>query len=247
MKRFWLLLALGIGAFVLFALVTLPASVLLSRLDRYGIRAAGVEGTVWRGSAQVLQAANTNIGAVEWDLHAPALLSGRLQAHVKLRRLDGFAETQLSVSPSATHFEQLTASLPLSALPATALPGGWSGTANLKFAELTLQDGWPTEAEGTLEVTDLTGPARRPLNLGGYRVVFPETTGNTEALTGALSDLGGPLQISGKLELNAGRSYLVDGLIAARPDAPRDVVDALQFLGAPDAQGRRPFSLSGTM
>jgi general secretion pathway protein N len=247
MKKWWPLLALGIAAFVLFALLTLPASVVLSRLSGFGIQASGIQGTLWNGSAQVLQVANANVGAVEWDLHLLPLFTARLEADIKVKRSDGFAETEIALSPAAVHFEALTASLPLSTLPAAAFPGGWTGTANLKFARLTLQNGWPVDAEGTLDVLNLTGPARRPANLGGYRVVFEDSANAAGALTGMLSDLGGPLQLTGKIELKPERSYLLDGLIATRPDAPRDIVNALQFLGEPDAQGRRPFSLSGTM
>lgn len=247
MRRWWPSLALGIAAFLAFALFTLPAKVVFSRLESLGVRAGGVEGTIWKGRAQVLQVANAGIGAIEWDVRLLPLFTARVEADVRMKRSDGFAETKVVLSPGALRFEALTASLPLSVLPATALPGGWTGTANLKFAQLKLENGWPVDADGTLDVLNLTGPARRPANLGNYRVVFPPSAATTGTLTGALSDLGGPLQLNGKLELKPDRSYLVDGMIATRPDAPRDVVNALQFLGAPDAQGRRPFSVSGTM
>jgi general secretion pathway protein N len=246
MKKTWPLVALGIIAFLAFAIVTLPARVVLGQLESSGIRAGGVQGTVWKGRAQVLQIADANLGAVDWDLHVLPLFTARLVADLRIKRTDGFAETQVVLSPTSVRFDALTASLPLSALPSSAFRG-WKGTANLKFAALTLRDGWPTAAEGTLDVIDLTGPAQRPFNLGSYRVVFPEAAGDSGVLTGALSDLGGPLQLNGKVELKTDRSYLLDGMIATRPDAPRDIANMLQFLGAPDAQGRRPFSLSGTI
>ena len=247
MKKWWPLLALGIAAFLAFALFTLPANVVLSRLESLGVRTGGVEGTLWKGRAQILQIANANVGAVEWDLHVLPLFTARLVADVRMKRSDGFAETKVALSPAALSFEDLTASLPLSALPAMALPRGWNGTANLKFASLRLENGWPVDAEGTLDVLDLTGPPGRPANLGGYRVVFPESANAAGVLTGTLNDLGGALQLDGKVELKSDRSYLLDGLIATRPGAPREIGDVLQFLGPPDAEGRRQFSLSGTM
>lgn len=246
MKKTWPLLALGIVAFLAFAIVTLPARVVLGQFERFGVRAGGVQGTVWNGRAQVLQVADANLGAVDWKLRPLSLFTARVVADLRVKRSDGFAETRIALSPVSVRFDSLTASLPLSALPSSAFRG-WQGTANLKFSTLALQDGWPSEAEGTLDVLDLTGPAQRPANLGSYRVVFPEAADGSDVLTGALSDLGGPLQVNGKVELKSDRSYLLDGLIATRPDAPRDIVNVLQFLGAPDAEGRRPFSLSGTM
>ena len=100
MKRLWPLAALGIAAYLLFALFTLPASILVSRLAPLGIVAAGVDGTVWKGRAQVLQAGNTHLGSATWDLHPLSLFLARLQADVKLTRTDGFAQTTITAMPS---------------------------------------------------------------------------------------------------------------------------------------------------
>src|SRR5437868_4796303 len=115
MKRLWPLAALGIAAYIVFLLVTLPASVLVSRLAPHGIVAAGVDGTAWEGRAQVVQVGNTNLGSVSWDTHVLALFLARLQADVKLARVDGFAQTTVTVAPGRVDLNALTASLPLSA------------------------------------------------------------------------------------------------------------------------------------
>jgi hypothetical protein len=67
-------------------------------------------------------------------------------------------------------------------------------------------------------------------------------------LKGAISDAGdGPLQVTGTLELKSDRSYKLETLIAARANAPRNLVQTLEFLGPPDEQGRRQFTTEGTM
>jgi hypothetical protein len=38
----------------------------------------------------------------------------------------------------------------------------------------------------------------------------------------------------------------LQGLVAARPSASADLVQNLRFLGSPDAQGRRQFSLESS-
>ena len=249
MKRLWPLVALGVGAFLIFAVVTLPASVVLSRLGSSGVYAGGVSGTIWSGRAQVLQVRGVNVGSVEWKLHPLPLLTAHANADVKVTRIDGFAQTQLSVGPTGTmNFKSLTASLPLSALPPNALPGGWAGTLNGRFQQLTLEQGWPTKVNGTLEVLDLYGPAGKPSKAGSYRIAFDPAASTAEALKGAISDAGdGPLQLNGTVQLKPDRSYVVETLVAARPDAPRNLVQALEFLGPPDAQGRRQFNTEGTL
>jgi general secretion pathway protein N len=248
MKRLWPLIALGVGAFVILALVTFPASAVLSRLGSSGIVASGVSGSIWNGKAQVVQIRGTNIGSVEWDLHVLPLFTLHLHADVKLSRTDGFANTELSVSPAGkVTLEELTASLPLSAINAPELTG-WAGQLNAKFARLTISNGWPTAVDGTLDAVDVTGPPRRPANVGSYRVVFDPATSTAEMLQGAISDAGnGPLQINGTVRLKADRSYEIDALVAARPSAPQNLARGLEFLGPPDAQGRRQFSMAGAL
>lgn len=247
MKRIWPLAALGIVTYLVLAIVTLPASVVLSRLPP-PIATAGIEGTAWNGRAQIVQIGPTQVGSVSWKLRALPLFIGRLSVDLKVARRDGFVDTGLSMplTGGKLTLTDLTASMPLSALPPSAAPGGWTGTINAKMAKLVLENGWPQELAGTADVLDLTGPARKPANIGSYKVIFPpDATG--EELVGALSDQGGPLEIAGNIRLKRDRSYLIEGSIAARPEAGSSITDSLRFLGEPDAQGRRPFSLAGTM
>jgi hypothetical protein len=52
--------------------------------------------------------------------------------------------------------------------------------------------------------------------------------------------------VSGELRLMSG-GYDLAGFVAARAAASSDVVQALQLMGPADAQGRRMFSLAGSL
>lgn len=247
MKRIWPLVVLGVVTYLVFAIATLPASVILSRLPP-SVVTAGVEGTAWNGRAQIVQVAGAQIGSVQWNLHALPLFTGRVRTDLKVARSDGFIETRLSMpmSGGTLALSNLTGSLPLSALPPSVAPGGWTGIVNARLQQLELANGWPAQIEGTVEINDLTGPARRPSNVGSYKATFPPGTSGDE-IVGALADQGGPLEIAGSIRLKPDRSYVIEGSVAPRPEASRSMTDSLRFLGEPDAQGRRPFSLAGTM
>src|SRR5690606_11342421 len=106
-----------------------------------GIQAGGVSGTIWSGRAQVLQLQGVHIGSAEWQLHVLPLFTAHINADVKITRIDGFATTQVSACPGGTiELENLTASLPLTALPVNAfpipIPDGWTATLNARFAQL---------------------------------------------------------------------------------------------------------------
>jgi general secretion pathway protein N len=247
MKKAWPLVALGIGAFVLFALITLPAATVLSYFHPPGVTLSGVSGTIWKGRAQAVRSGNLHVGSVEWDLSILALFTGKLGADVKITRSDGFAQASIAVSGARVTMRGVNASLPLSSLPPNLVRGGWTGTATLRLPQLALENAWPVALTGTIEIVDLVGPADRPATLGGYKVVFPETAA-ADGLKGALSDTGGgPLAVNGTVDIKKDRSYLVSGLIATRPGAPSDMSRTLEILGEPDAQGRRQFTIEGSM
>lgn len=254
MKSLWKLLCLGLVTYLVFLIATLPASFVFDRLSKRGVQTVAVNGTLWKGQAMGLHVGVLNLGRLQWKLKIWPLFAGRLNADLKLERADGFAETQASAGLSGRRiaFKNLRASLPIDAiLGSSGLPGGWKGKAQAKLDELVLENAWPVAAHGTLDMVDLTGPARQPANIGNYRVTFPasasDQTAGLPGLTGSLQDLQAPISVAGTVTLSPGRNYLLDLKVAARDNAPPAVKNGIQYLGAPDAAGRRPFSISGTL
>ena len=248
MKKPWPLLALGIGTYLVLALITLPASVALSFAHPAGVTFSGVSGTIWKGRVEAVRSGATHVGSIDWDLHILSLFARRLGADVKIKRTDGFAQGSLTAAPGGRlTLRKFSASLPVSALPPNIVRGGWTGALNIQLSELVLYNAWPVALNGTVVVADLVGPANRPAALGGYKVVFPEGASNSDTLAGVITDTGGPLAVNGTVQLKKNRSYLVSGMIATRPDAPSDMARTLEILGEPDAQGRRQFSIEGSM
>jgi hypothetical protein len=115
-----------------------------------------------------------------------------------------------------------------------------------ELARVSLPKGAVPRIEGTIELRNLKAPPPQGAAIGSYSLLFDATSKQKDRLVGKVKDLDGPMQVEGTLSLGADRSYVVEGLVAPRPDASKAVTDTLRFLGTPDAQGRRPFSLAGT-
>src|SRR4029077_10492158 len=117
------------------------------------------------------------------------------------------------------------------------------GSLHTDLALVRLEHGRLAELKGRIEAHDLTQRTGRVTPLGSYAISFPG--GGTEPL-GTLTDLGGPLAVEGTLRLTDQPGYVLEGQVAARGDAAPELIGSLQFLGSPDASGRRPFSIAGT-
>lgn len=249
MKRGLTLALLGVLAFLVLLVATLPARVLLDRIPN--VEATGVGGSIWSGHAEMLSVQGFALGRTQWHLFALPLLRGRLEVDATISPLDGNGSARCVIGLSqSVRCSRVMANLPLQFLPVNSLPQGWTGRINANFTQLDIERGWPTGARGQLEVLDLARPAGGKASaFGSYRLVLPapDVGAGDGALIGALQDAGGPLNVIGTLRLSPDRTYTIDGHVAARNDAPPDIARSLEYLGTPDAQGRREFSLAGSL
>ncbi len=79
--------------------------------------------------------------------------------------------------------------------------------------------------------------------LGNFTVTFP---GGGSQPTGNVQDAGGPLAVTGTIVLTPQPGYDLSGYVTPRANVTQPLLNAIQFLGSPDAQGRRQFAMSGT-
>jgi len=237
-------LVLAIVVFVATLVVRWPARALTPWLPA-GVSCDGAAGTVWHGSCVQLRRGHNTLAGVSWTLHPGALLRLRLSADVASAdpRASGRARVQLA-RDGQLQISDLSAQLPLQG-GLNLLPRGLAGTVRFAFTRAQLQHGQLTALTGTVRVLQLRA-ASQSGGLGSYELKFPPAA-NGAAIRGQLRDLGGPLSVSGQLQLTRGNGYQLSGSVAARTDASAQLLQALQLLGPPDAQGRRTFSLAGSL
>jgi general secretion pathway protein N len=252
-RRPWWLIAVGLAAALLIAVATLPAQVFAGRLQRAGIEAAAFSGTIWNGRAQALAWRSAPLGDLAWSIAPLEVLRGRVGGELQLTRPDGRLSTHASLSLGGTlRLADTTADLPvelLAALP-VGMPRNWRGRLSGTFAEITVAKGWPTAIRGTLEMDGMIAPPPRNVSIGSYHVEMPDPAASDTTdgvLSARVTDKEGPLSFEGRLTLSPDRSFLLEGTVAPRGTTPPPLAQSLQFLGPPDANGRRPVSVSGTL
>ena len=248
----WSWWALGLGAYLAFTLATFPAGTALRWFAPPGLTAAGVTGTLWSGSAASCSVGGFTAEALRWRVRPASLLLGRVTAEVEARIPDGFVQGVVTASSSRVRFEQLRGATSLPALTRVLPLQGMRGQANVALEELVLENGWPAAIVGELKLAGLETMPLIPdgrgtlVPLGDYTITFqPAPPG---ALAAQFVDNGGPLEVSGSLNLDDTRNYTIDALVEPRADAPDSLVEGVKIMtGEPDAEGRRRFSLAGSL
>jgi hypothetical protein len=247
------LLALATLLFACTVLLRAPARWLLAALPAT-IECHLPAGTLWRGSCSQLQLPSGTLNQVSWALHPWPLLRGHLDADLRSAdtRAAGTARSSMRLGGHLL-LTQLHAQLPLDAGYVPFFPAGWSGAVELALDRLELASGRLVAIEGMATARSL---ARHdpPMAFGSFELRFaPDATnagaasaGADAPLRGALRDLGGPLAVSGELTISNGNEYLLSGLVAARPEADAELLKIIEYIGPPDAQGRRSFTLEGS-
>ncbi len=244
------LAGIGIASFIVFAVVWLPARVVTDRLpDAW--RASGPDGTLWNGSLQSIDIAGWRLREIRWQLSPASALLGRLAAHVETRVSGGALATDASISLfGAVSIDTLVADGPIAPLASRLNLPVSGGQYQVRIDALRIVDGWPTRLIGTGRVANvplvITGAASGPT--GNYTVRFDaDTVPDDGRLTGQLADDGGPIEVAGRLDLTPPLNYTLQAGLKARPGAPAEITQALQFAGPTDADGRREFSLAGSL
>jgi len=245
MKRTITVIVLVIIAFAAIVLARLPASWLLTT-GGPTLSCASVEGSLWSGYCSGLKVRGAALGDLTWQLHPGRLLLGKLAAHVDVEHppaTSAQADVQVGLG-GAIEAHNVTALLPLDPALLPGVPPTLTGTLHLDLALARITSkGVVRTLKGRIEANDLVDRSGYVTPLGSFAVTFP---GGTSEPTGDVRDLSGPLSVQGQLHLTPQPGYELAGYVTPRQSATPALINAIEFLGSPDAQGRRPFALSGT-
>jgi len=208
---------------------------------------ASVDGSLWSGACNGMSVAHNPLGDVSWELHPWRLFLGELAAHASA--VHGAAQASADVALSfgkRVTARNLVADLPLDPRIIPGLPATLRGQAHFALPFARMEHGVITQLQGRIEVHDLEDRSGGEATaLGSYVIEFPAAPSGEPV--GKLHDLDGPLAVEGTMRLTRQPGFDLQGDVTARPGAPPALINNIRFLGSPDALGRRPFGISGTL
>jgi len=242
-------LLLAAAIFLLTLLVRLPAAALTWLLPA-GVQCLSPSGTLWQGECTDLRTPDVELAGVRWSLHAWSLLRARAALDVQSDDARTSGSAHLTLHPGGGIDIQTLQGTALMPGPLSPLPAGWSGELELAIAQASLRNGHISSLQGVITARRLHSE-RPTAELGSFELRFPGAGTAAESpgspMVGALRDLEGPLSLQATITLTPDGAYELEGSLATRADASVELQQLTQMLGPADAQGRRPFSLAGTL
>lgn len=250
MRRAILITVLAVMAFAAILIARMPASWIIPAPPAK-VACAVTEGTLWSGACGGLTFQGQPVGDVSWELHPLRLLTGKLAAHLALTRTGtGTAQSDVESDFFGKNvtLRNMKADFRMDPPLMTQVHLDLHGSAHVDLQMARFQNGTIAALQGRIEAHDLSQSGGSPGSLGSYSLTFPGNS--TPPPKGELRDLGGPLAVEGAVTIKPQpggvADFVVEGLVAPRPNAPPSLANELKMLGTPDAQGRRPFSLDNS-
>jgi hypothetical protein len=239
------------AAFAVALVVKLPLS-WAARFLPNSIACSQPAGSLWNGHCAALQVRRAAgvppllLGDTHWKLQPASLLRAQLALDVQVQREDAQAAALVVVGIGGSIVVRgLQADAPLDPTLLPGLPPNWRGRLQVANGQLRVRKGTLTFVAGVVTARDLVAQGPSPTSYGNYELSFTPEPGGPALPIGQLRDLGGPLQVDGTLQVTPSMTWELNGHVLARPEANAQLARELQYLGSPDAQGRRVFSARG--
>jgi general secretion pathway protein N len=241
MKKKLIWVALGLCVYVVFLLIKLPASQVLSRLTLpTEVNLQGVRGTIWQGQALAATVNGLPLQNVVWSLDFFPLLMGRISADVQAGNMRNSDEISFSsavdLSSSQIQLQNMQAYLPtnlmISLLP-LPFPVKAEGRFKIQIAELDYTDACQQLAGSGQWLNAKVAGVNGMIDLGNFNADMQCKTNNFVLTVKEPNRFG----LSAEAVVPADFKFSITGRVKPDADLPEEVHQAAQFFGNKDAQG----------
>ncbi len=246
MKSLLRYLAVGIAAYLLFVVITLPAGYVTPKLQERvpGLVLADVSGTVFSGQAARASWQDIDLGQLEWRFRPLALLRLRLEYAFEfaaaVNRGTGTAGTGFGSAYAHNLDLQLESAVLVNRF--AIIPLQSTGVFDVQLAELTHDGESIRDVSGTLAWQNAVVTSPVELALGNLGMDLAREGDN---IVGSITR-GGELGLSGAISLEPGRRYSVDLALRPGPTVPIDTINMIETVAQQRADGSLGIKQAGT-
>jgi general secretion pathway protein N len=236
--------SLCLVVYFIFLMVKLPAVHVLSKMQLpNGISVSGISGTIWNGNVQRAQAKGFPISDVNWSLSFFPLLLGEISTNIKAGDIRDVTQISVNghVSFKGQHLkvENLLAYVPtnlaISLLP-LPIPIEADGRFKVELNEVNYEAGCQTfTGKGQWLNANFTG-VNGVIELGDFDADLSCQDGNVVLHVKQPNRFG----LTAKATIPANLKFKINGRFKPEASLPKEVHQAAQFFGKPDADGYYP-------
>ncbi|TMP39981.1 type II secretion system protein N [Pseudoalteromonas rubra] len=252
MKKIISLVLVFLLAFSVFVAITMPASIVLQlsqgSLPR-ALSVGAVSGSVWEGRISEVRYENVQLNDVTWQLNGWGLLTGQVQGKVRfgsprtLDEISGNSNFSMSLLDKSAKLDDaiLRFSVEQAMQQVTLpLPVDAKGRVILSIDEYRTGQPYCEALNGeisspNIDIKGLTGW----FSIGDMSGTLTCKSGDIAVTVDPENRLG----LRADATLAANMQFRVAGNIKPEASLPKEVHDAVKFLGRPDSEGRYPVSL----
>ncbi len=223
-----------------------PATLVDRRLDELSggrLRVADASGTIWNGSGALILLPSAARVPVLWHLDALPLLRGHLSGTLG-RDTSEMPRAAFDVGSEDFAIRRFNVAAPAEALlrasGAPSMIAAAGGTVDMRGDEFAMRRG-AFDGGFVVRWQGASVPGLRPdirFALGDVRL---DAVANGSDIKGALSNVGGDVEITGALALGATGALRVDVRLKPRPEIDKErskaITSALSMVGPPDDSG----------
>jgi hypothetical protein len=237
---------LGIALlFLMVVLLRLPAPWVTNHLPA-AVVCESPGGTVWHGQCAKLRVGKVTLPGFSWEFLPRELLHARLGLSLQLEDLLVHAKTKVLIaSDLRVDGRDFVAQLPLPNPIASGMPAGWSGLLELEAPQFEFRAGALTSVAGLVRLRNLQQLQPR-LTYGSFEWRLANPALVNGRISGALSDLGGPVRLKGNLAIDMQGSFDLSASAAAAPGSMELIQQALTQLGPADPEGFHDLRVAGS-
>lgn len=238
-----LLVLVGIATFLIGACLKFPARVAYDWFAPNSLQLSGIDGSPWHGEAAAGTANDLYFTRLKWAFKPLALITGKLSFQISVDTSAGPISTSVGIGLGGTlSMSDLQGRLSLDALHPALHANRIDGILNIQLQSLVLQNGWPSEVNGRIDIGNLFAGALGSTPLGNFTAEF--STGD-DGIVAEVEDAGAIFDVIGTIRLGDDRSYSLLGFVAENSKTPAAIKQNLRLLGSPDQNGQRQFRFEG--
>ena len=242
-------IALGVGSYLLFLLLNIPAQQAIGWANKDGalpLTMAGVSGTLWSGEAENASYQRIPLGQVKWRFKPLSLLGGRIGYAIELKeagqQLTGIVQAGMGGSYRVRDLQGLMLADRLPQLLGQRRVGV-AGRIDMNQLDLDISDGHLTSAQGQIRWQEAAVVSPVALKLGDLQADL--TRADDGGIKAQIKNLGGTTVINAQAGLSSDGNFQFDGSIKPGSDSDPGLNSALQAISSRKPDGSFQLKYTG--